>query len=90
MDKSFDSVSIVVEHKHDRIQTKLQHIGERLHSQVQAAFTSDKDASLVVIILPNGFECSYCSTACISNRSEYCLIVHAGATGELRAAKSEC
>lgn len=90
MDQPLDSVSIVVEHKYNRVQAQLQHIGERLHGQVQATFTGDKNTPLVMVVLSNSFERSHCGASGISNRSEYRLVVHAGATGKLRAAKSEC
>lgn len=67
MDKSFDSVSIVVEHEYNRIQTKLQYIGERLHCEVQAAFTGDKDTSLEVSVLSDGFKRSHSGASGVAN-----------------------
>jgi hypothetical protein len=90
MDESLNSVPVVVEHEHNRIQTQLQHIRESLHCQVQAAFAGNKDTSLVIIVLSDGFERSYCSASGITNTAEDRLIIHAGAAGELRGAESEC
>jgi hypothetical protein len=90
MDQSLDRIAIVVQHEHNRIQTQLQHIGKGLHSEVQTTLAGDKDTSFVVAALFDGFERSHCSAGSISDTAEDCLVVHAGTTRELRAAKSEC
>lgn len=90
MDQSLDSVSVIVKHEHNWVQAQLQHVRESLHGKVKAAFAGDKDTSLVMTILLNGFERSHCSASRIANRAEDGLIVHAGAAGEFRRAESEC
>ena len=81
MDQSLNGVPVVVKHKHNRIQAQLQHVGERLHGQVQAPFAGDKDTSFVVIVLLDGFERSHCGAGGVANTAKDCLVVHTGTAG---------
>ena len=82
MDQSLDRVAIVIEHEHDWIQAQLQHVGKRLHSEMQATLAGDKDTSLEVTALFDGFERSYCGAGSVADAAEDCLVVHAGTAGE--------
>jgi len=57
---------------------------------MQAALASDKDTSFVVTVLLDGFESSHCGTSSVSDTAKDRLIIHAGTTGKLRGAESEC
>lgn len=90
VDQALDSVSVIVKYEYNRVQTQLQHIGEGLDSQVQAAFTRNENAALVSTILSDSFEDPDRSSGGVTDASEDRLVVHARAAGKLRSSKSKC
>jgi hypothetical protein len=90
MDQALDRIPIIVQHKHNGVETELEEICKSLHSQMQTPLSRDKDTSVVFSgRLAEGFESSQSGPGGVADAAVDGLVVHCCAAGEFGVGQAE-